>query len=448
VLLKILAKIIHDDLNAGGGCERLAITTIELLNEMGFGVDVQTHEALDVEKLENNFGQWKIKIRKIKKLNLLSLLQSKENAGHDSDDCNYDLIINTHGDLLPYVSEINNQSSISDSVVDNNQLMRKPKMITYCHYPLVPFYVKNGIYRRYLHKFIVTDEVKGFNSSNTLIEKLLSNACLLYDSMLRNTIVLTNSEFSKEAIKRLYNNDALILKPPVDVKTFRKVALHSHEGQREDIILVVSRFSADKQIENAIKVAKILQEKKVDFKMIIVGNVSRSDMDYLQLLRNIIDDNDLNTYVKLEVGASFERLLHLMGKSKVYLHPLAGEPFGISVAEAMAAGLIPVVPHVGGNSEFVPQKYHYGKLEEASEIIRNALLSCFNDTYNSNIGNNTTATSTIANISENELRQNLSNLVLKFSTDNFKNSLKRIIDTLMMVKDTHVPIVNHHKIKI
>lgn len=137
-------------------------------------------------------------------------------------------------------------------------------MITYCHYPLVPFYVKNGIYRRYLHKFIVTDEVKGFNSSNTLIEKLLSNACLLYDSMLRNTIVLTN-------------NDALILKPPVDVKTFRKVALHSHEGQREDIILVVSRFSADKQIENAIKVAKILQEKKVDAKMIIVGNVSRSE---------------------------------------------------------------------------------------------------------------------------------------------------------------------------
>jgi glycosyltransferase involved in cell wall biosynthesis len=171
-------------------------------------------------------------------------------------------------------------------------------------------------------------------------------------------------------------------------------------------------------------------------------------MDYLQLLKSMIYENDLNKYVKLEVGASFRQLLHLMSKSKVYLHPLAGEPFGISVAEAMAAGLIPVVPHVGGNSEFVPQKYHYGKLEEASEIIRNVLLSCFNDTYNSNIGNNTTATSTIVNISENELRQNLSNLVLKFSTDNFKNSLKRIIDTLMMVKDTHIPIVNHHKIKI
>lgn len=116
----MLAKVIHDDLNAGGGSERLAITIIELLNEIGFEVDVQTCKVPDIEKLENNFGQLNIKIRKTKKLNLLSLLQSKENAGHDSDDCNYDLIINTHGDLLPYVSEINNQSSIPDSVVDNN----------------------------------------------------------------------------------------------------------------------------------------------------------------------------------------------------------------------------------------------------------------------------------------------------------------------------------------
>jgi glycosyltransferase involved in cell wall biosynthesis len=262
-------------------------------------------------------------------------------------------------------------------------------------------------------------------------------------------VILTNSEYSKKSIKKLYDKtEPIVLNPPVDVSTFRKLLLSSKANEREDIILVVSRFSADKQVENAIEVAKILHNKKVDAKMIIVGNVSRSDMDYLQFLRTMIYDNNLNTYVKLEVGASFRQLLHLMSKSKVYLHPLAGEPFGISVAEAMAAGLIPVVPHVGGNSEFVPQKYHYGKLEEASEIISNALLSCFNDTYNSNIGNKTTASSTIANKSENELRQNLSNLVLKFSTYNFKNSLKRIIDTLMMVKDTHVPIVNHHKIKI
>jgi glycosyltransferase involved in cell wall biosynthesis len=443
----VLAKVIHDNLNAGGGSERLAINIIELLSEMGFDIDVQTCEAPDIEKLENNFGRLNIKIRKLKKLDLLSLLQSKENVGFSSDDRNYNLIINTHGDVLPYVSEINNQSSIPDSVINNNPRIRKTKMVTYCHYPLVPYYVKNGVYGRFLYK-LIAGEVKGFDSNNIPIEKLpieklLSNASSLYDSMLRNTVVLTNSEFSKRAIKRIYNNEALILSPPVDVNAFRKVALYSNEGQREDKILVVSRFSADKQIENAIEVAKLLHDKKLDAQMIIVGNVSRSDMDYLYLLRRIIDDNDLNTYVRLEVGASFERLLHLMSRSKLYLHPLAGEPFGIAVAEAMAAGLIPVVPHVGGNSEFVPERYHYGTLEEAAEIIRNVLLSCRNDIYTNNIENKMAfTTSHMANntITEHELRLNISNLVLRFSTDNFKNNLKRAIDILMTEKDRHIPV--------
>jgi glycosyltransferase involved in cell wall biosynthesis len=138
-----------------------------------------------------------------------------------------------------------------------------------------------------------------------------------------------------------------------------------------------------------------------------------------------------------------------MSKSNVFLHSLAGEPFGIAVAEAMAAGLILVVPHVGGNSELVPERYHYSKLEEASEIIRNVLLTCLNDTYNSNIKNKmTTRTSHYANITEYELRLNLSNLVLKFSTDNFKSNLRRIIETLMTAMDTHVPpLINHQQVK-
>jgi glycogen synthase len=233
----------------------------------------------------------------------------------------------------------------------------------------------------------------------------------------------------------------LILSPPVNVEAFRKVALYSNKGKRKNIILVVSRFSPDKQIENAIEVAKMLHEKReVKFRMIIVGNVYRTDMDYLQLVRNTIENNGLNKYVKLEVGVSFNELLHLMSISKIYLHPLAGEPFGISVAEAMAAGLIPVVPHIGGNSEFVPEKYHYSKLEQASEIIRNMLFSSSSndDTYNNNITRNKTTTITtshIANITEHELRLNLSNLVIKFSTHNFKSNLRRIIKTLMTEKE-------------
>jgi glycosyltransferase involved in cell wall biosynthesis len=160
----------------------------------------------------------------------------------------------------------------------------------------------------------------------------------------------------------------------------------------------------------------------------------------------MINGYGLKNYVKLEVGASFERLLHLMSKSKVYLHPLAGEPFGISVAEAMAAGLIPVVPHVGGNSEFVPQQYHYSSLEEAAEIIEDALLPPRNmgpKITNNKINNDT--------ISEYNLRVNLSNMVLGLSTEDYKKNLRKIIGCLLRRKEKEeIPLLrqqNSQKVK-
>ena len=72
-----------------------------------------------------------------------------------------------------------------------------------------------------------------------------------------------------------------------------------------------------------------------------------------------------------------------------------------------------------------------------------------NNNKNKNKNKMTTTTSYIANISEQELRLKISNLVLKFSTDNFKFNLKKIIDALTMVSDTtHIPLVNHQRIKI
>jgi hypothetical protein len=39
----------------------------------------------------------------------------------------------------------------------------------------------------------------------------------------------------------------------------------------------------------------------------------------------------------------------------------------------MAAGLIPIVPTVGGLTEFVPRRFHFNTLEEAADKISSAL---------------------------------------------------------------------------
>jgi len=66
--------------------------------------------------------------------------------------------------------------------------------------------------------------------------------------------------------------------------------------------------------------------------------------------------------------------MELMKKSKIFFHPREGKHFGMSIVEAMSAGLIPVVPSTGGQSEFVPRQYQYRSLEEAFQIISSLLI--------------------------------------------------------------------------
>ena len=44
----------------------------------------------------------------------------------------------------------------------------------------------------------------------------------------------------------------------------------------------------------------------------------------------------------------------------------------MAMLEAMAARLIPIVPSIGCQTEFVPQQYQYSTLEQAAEIISSA----------------------------------------------------------------------------
>jgi hypothetical protein len=97
--------------------------------------------------------------------------------------------------------------------------------------------------------------------------------------------------------------------------------------------------------------------------------------------------------------------------------------------------LIPIVPSVGGNSEFVPEQYHYRTLEEAAEKIQLALLAWKNNNDNA--------------ISEQEVRINLSNLVLRFSIESYKNNLRNIISSLVKEKEITLlnPTLNTQNIK-
>jgi alpha-1,2-mannosyltransferase len=76
--------------------------------------------------------------------------------------------------------------------------------------------------------------------------------------------------------------------------------------------------------------------------------------------------------VEIRPNRTRNEILSAAASSGVYLHTMPGEHFGISIIEAMAAGLIPVVPDSGGAVEFVHPSLRYRDERQAAEIIVDA----------------------------------------------------------------------------
>jgi glycosyltransferase involved in cell wall biosynthesis len=340
----LIANIVHISLNARGGGERLAVATIKAISSMGIDVELSTIEKPDMPMLHDAYGtNIDGDIKRIRTLNILQKYSP----------CNYSLTVNTHGDMLPFY----------------HKNFTKKNAITYCHYPIA----------RYL-----------IDCSDPDYSTVLQNLCLLgmtpavrnayhdvvrsaYIKMMLNSTVLTNSEFSRKAIFKTFGVDSAILPPPVDVDIFRNSCLASNV--RNDSILVISRFHPSKKIENVIHLAKLLSQNEVGTCMNIVGNMSLDGIGYINYLKDLVRHYGLEDFVKFDINVKFDRLLDLMRRSKVYIHPLPGEPFGISTVEAMSAGIIPVVPDIGGHTEFVPAKYQFHTYGEGVQAVAAALAA-------------------------------------------------------------------------
>jgi glycosyltransferase involved in cell wall biosynthesis len=345
---------VHTSLNPRGGSERVAITAMHALSKMGIETDLTTFEKPDISKLESAYGEVATSvIKRIKTTNILRSLRNTQSNKH------YDLTINTHGDMLPYFLP-----SFS-----------KRNAITYCHFPLAKYLIdsKDPEYARFLSRTILsTMSPRRKNSSQKYFELARS----AYVHMLKKSTVLTNSEFSRGVILKAFGIDSIVLSPPVDVDFFRNLSvLSSSSDNRKDIILVIARFHPTKKIENAIRLAKLLKERGIGSGMKIVGNLPPGRPGYYFYLRQMVDKYDLKDYIKFEINVRFSKLLKLMQESKVYLHPLIGEPFGISTVEAMSSGLIPVVTDVGGHTEFVPSKYQFHTFGQGVEAVSLALMA-------------------------------------------------------------------------
>ena len=373
-LTEMKANVVHGDFNPCGGAERLSLTTMQALLQMGIDFDLTTLKSPDIPKLENSYGKNLVSvmksINKINVINIIEELQQQLEGAHK--DYNYDITINTNGDAAPYY----------------HPSFSKDNAITYCHFPSTKYHIESENIDYLKTDLGMTESSNSFldNKNYGDIDKPENCKTKLqfsrrkeyfeilkygYWNLMRNSTVITNSEFSRTTIVNAFGLDNIyILSPPLDIETFRNAALMTNgDDERNDIILVISRIAPHKKVENAIKLAKILKDNNIGKGMKIVGNLYYYFFDYYSYLKQMVIRLGLTDYITFEINASLDDLLSIIRESRVYFHPMVGEHFGIAVLEAMAAGLIPVVPNEGGLTEFVPQKYHYNTIEQAAEII-------------------------------------------------------------------------------
>ena len=373
------ANVIHGDFNPCGGAERLSLTTMQALLEMGIDFDLTTLKSPDIPKLENSYGKNLVSVMKnINKINVINIMeelrqqQQQQRQGEDHGDYNYDITINTNGDAAPYY----------------HPSFSKDNAITYCHFPSTKYHIESENIFYLKTDLGMTERSIVFSDNNDYEDINNPKNCKTkphfsrrkeyfeilkygYWNLMRNSTVITNSEFSRRAIVNAFGLDHIyILSPPIDIDTFRNVALMANgDDETNDTILVISRIAPHKNIENAIKLAKILKDNNVGKGMKIVGNLYYYFFDYYSELKQMVLDLGLTDYITFEINASLDKLLSIIRESRVYFHPMIGEHFGMAVLEAMAAGLIPVVPNEGGLTEFVPQEYQFNTIEQAAEII-------------------------------------------------------------------------------
>ena len=142
---------------------------------------------------------------------------------------------------------------------------------------------------------------------------------------------ITNSDVVRARIKRYYDRDSEVIHPPVHVDSFMPAA------QRDDFWVVVSRLSAYKRVDVAVRAFN-----EVGMRLIVVGD-GRERAALEQLARDNV------TFAGRVDDATVKQLL---GAARGFIFP-AEDDFGIVCVEALASGAPVVALGRGGATEIV-----------------------------------------------------------------------------------------------
>jgi len=187
-----------------------------------------------------------------------------------------------------------------------------------------PLYVKIPILV-YIHEIAGPIWFKEFNWFLGLIGYFFEK---IYFLIYRQNYFLTDTKHTDGELEKhgISHNRIFILPLTIDAKPLIKTAKTINPS-----IIYFGRITPMKQLELLINATKILIKKIPDLKVIIAGKAKE---EYLNKLKKLITNSDLNQQILLENNVSEKKKLNLLRQSWIQVHPSIKEGFGITVLEA------------------------------------------------------------------------------------------------------------------
>ncbi len=224
-------------------------------------------------------------------------------------------------DVSAYDVVISNSHAVAKGVITSSNQLH----ICYCHSPIRYAW---DLYHQYLTE---SGLHKGFKG---VIAKMFLHYIRLWDLGTINRIdyFLANSGYIAQRIKNIYNRNATVVYPPVNITDFELFP------QKEDFFLTASRFVPYKKVDLIVESFSKMPDKK----LIVIGD----GPDLEKVRANAGDNVELLGFQPLDV------LKHYMQRAKAFIFA-ADEDFGIMPVEAQACGTPVIAYGKGGVLETV-----------------------------------------------------------------------------------------------
>ena len=308
--------LVHPSLNRIGGAEAVFLEMIKALRESGHEVKIYTIDKVNWEKLGEDLRDQAVPGNEIYlfsnlhfvkgsfydlillAFSYLRLLFKAKNSGDD-------LSINNYGEIFPSVADFSYIHSV----------------------PLIAF--------------------SGGRADNPLqipfwrmTSRLYALLYCLLEKITESSIIITNSTYNADIIKRYTRKTPLILHPPVTLST-----TPCDISKKENMILTVSRINSKK---NLTIIPEIAEKVDGECKFVLMGRTDERSAAVIEEIQE--SSRELGVADRLDVVFDPDRskIDEAYKKAVVYLSTQPSEAFGMAVVEAMAAGCVPVVPRDGG----------------------------------------------------------------------------------------------------